>query len=123
MRTLAVSSPGARSSATTSAWSFMSWAFLVLAALTALGMGVWWLALRPAVSEPDIGPAADMFRLLGVGAAWWLALACAVLGALCGLIGVASPATRTKSAWGAVAFNATVIAVSLVLLFALTATR
>jgi hypothetical protein len=105
--------------AATSARSYISWALFVLAALAAVGMGVWWAALRPAANDPHVGPAADVLTLLGVGAAWWLALVGAVLGALFGLVGVLRPAGRTNSAWGAVALNAAVIAVSLLLLMAL----
>jgi hypothetical protein len=123
MRTLSASSvassAAANPAATTSAWSYTSWALFALAGLAAAGIGVWWAALRPAVNDPHVGPVAEVFTLLGMGAAWWLAVACAVLGATCGLIGVASPAGRTTSAWGAVALNAAVVAVSLALLMAL----
>jgi hypothetical protein len=106
-------------SATTSAWSYASWAFFVIAALAAVGIGVWWVALRPATNDPYVGPVAEVLTLLGMGAAWWLAMACAALGALCGLVGVARPGGRTNAAWGALALNVALIAISLVLLHAL----
>jgi hypothetical protein len=119
MRTLSTSPAATSPAAATSTWSYLSSGLFVLAALAAAGIGVWWVALRPAVNDPHVGPAAGVFALLGMGAAWWLALACAVLGALCGLVGVARPAGRTQAAWGALALNAAVTAVSLVLLMAL----
>ncbi len=119
MRTLSAASPATSPSATTSAWSYISWAFFALAALAAAGIGGWWVALRPAANDPQVGAAAGLFTLLGAGAGWCVALACAAVGSVCGLIGVASPAGRTNAAWGAVALNATVLAVSLVLLLAL----
>jgi hypothetical protein len=119
MRTLSASPAATSPAAATSTWSYLSWALFVLAALATVGIGVWWVALRPAANDPYVGPAAGVFTLLGMGAAWWLALACSVLGALCGLVGVVRPAGRTKAAWGALALNAAVIAVSLVLLMAL----
>jgi hypothetical protein len=119
MRTLSASSAVTGPAATTSAWSYVSWALFGLAGLAAAGIGVWWVVLRPAANDPHVGPAAEVFTLLGMGAAWWLAIACAALGALCGLIGVMSPVGRTNSAWGALALNAAVVAVSLALLMAL----
>jgi hypothetical protein len=119
MRTPWASSEATSPSAATSAWSYISWALFGLAVLAAEGIGAWWLALRPATQEPYLGPVAEVFTLLGVGAAWWLAMACAALGALCGLVGVARPGGRTKAAWGALALNAAVIAISLVILHAL----
>jgi hypothetical protein len=119
MRTRLASSEATRPSAITSAWSYISWALFVLTALAGVGGGAWWVALRPAANDPHVGPVADVFTLLGTGVAWWLAMACSLLGALCGLVGVASPSGRTNAAWGALALNSTVIAVSLLLLIAL----
>ena len=119
MRTPSASSEATSPSAATSAWSYISWALFVLAILAAVGIGAWWVALRPATQDPYVGPVAEVFTLLGMGAAWRLAMACAALGALCGLVGVARPGGRTNAAWGALALNAAVIAISLVVLHAL----
>jgi hypothetical protein len=95
VRTILESPPTTGPTSTTSAWSFLSWAFFGLAGLATVGIGVWWIALRPAAADPHVGPAADVFALLGMGIAWWVAMAFAALGFLCGLIGIASPARRT----------------------------
>jgi hypothetical protein len=102
-----------------SPWSIASWAFFGLTALAVVGAGAWWAALRPVAEDPRAGPVAGVFVPVGVGAAWLLALACASVGTLCGLIGVASPAGRSGPAWGAVALNGAFVAVSLVLLLIL----
>src|SRR5262249_23920571 len=86
----------------TSAWSSVSWAFFGLTALATAGIGAWWLLLRPAKSDPRVGPAACIFTLLGMGAAWWLALVFASAGALSGLVGAASRAARPGTGWGGV---------------------
>jgi hypothetical protein len=71
------------------------------------------------VSDPHLGPVAEVFTFLGIGGAWCVALACAALGALCGLIGVVIPSRRTTAAWAALALNGAVVAISVVLLMAL----
>jgi hypothetical protein len=100
----------------TSVWSLVSWAFFGLTTLATVGIGAWWLLLRPAEADPHVGPAAGIFTLLGMGAAWWLALICASLGAIFGLVGLASPATRTGTGWAAFLLNALFVAVSVALL-------
>jgi hypothetical protein len=60
-----------------------------------------------------------VLSLAGIRAAWCAALACSAIGTLCGLVGVVNPSGRTAGAWAAVALNAAVVAVSLVLLLAL----
>src|SRR5690349_4352548 len=65
MRTLSASPAATSPAAATSTWSYLSWALFVLAALAAVGIGVWWVALRPAANDPYVGPAAGVFTLLG----------------------------------------------------------
>jgi hypothetical protein len=119
MHTLPASPTATQPAAATSAWSAVAWIFFGLAALATVAIGVWWAALRPAAADPHVGPAAEVLTLLGMGAGWWLALACAALGTLCGLIGVVSPPRRTGPAWAAVALNGAVLVLSLVLLLIL----
>lgn len=101
--------------ATTSAWSLVSWGVFGLAALATVAIGGWWAALRPAASDPHAGPAADVFSLLGMGVAWWLALASAGLGTVCGLIGVVIHSRRTGAAWATLDLNGAVVVISLIL--------
>lgn len=113
MRALLASAPATGPAVATSAWSIISWVFFGLAALAAVGIGVWWAALRPAAADPHVGPVADVFTLLGMGTAWGLALVFASLGTLSGLIGIVSPAGRTGTAWAAIALNGALLAVGL----------
>jgi hypothetical protein len=106
-------------STATSVWSFVSWAFVALTAVATVAMGVWPLVLRSAAADPLAAPGAGVFAVVGMGAAWWVALACASLGTLCGLIGLISPDARTGPAWAALALNAAFVAGSFALLLIL----
>jgi hypothetical protein len=104
----------------TSVWSLASWALFALTVLATAAAGAWPLVLRPAAADPLAAPGAEVFAFLGVGAAWCAALACASLGALCGLIGLVRPDARTGPAWTALALNAAFVLGSFALLLILT---
>ena len=103
-----------------SGWTVTAWILFGLALLEAIVVGGWWLAARPALADPHAGSAAELFVLVGTGIVWMIALTFASLGTLCGLIGVAWSAHPKRAAWAAVILNGAAVAVSLVLLFALT---
>jgi hypothetical protein len=109
---------GARS-ATTSAWSWASWGCFGLAVLAASGIVLYGLIFLAAAGDPRGGPLVAVPMLVGMGAAWWAALVCALVGSVCGLLGVVLPARRTPSAWAALALNGSVVAISAVLLLIL----
>jgi hypothetical protein len=102
-----------------SGWIVAAWIFFNLAVLAVLAIGAWWLALRHALADPHVSPAAGLFGFVGTGIGWMAALTFASLGTVCGLIGASCLARPTKSDWTAVVLNGAVVAVSLLLLFAL----
>jgi hypothetical protein len=109
------SAPAARESV----WSFVSWAFFGLTVLGCVGIAVYGLILRASAADPVGGPLVGIPMLVGMGAAWWVALVGATAGTLCGLFGVLAPAHRTASAWVALALNGTFVLVSVALLLIL----
>ena len=102
-----------------SAWSAASWAFLGLTVLATAAIGGYAVLYRSSAGDPLGGPMTGVISLAGMGAAWCVALASSVIGALCGLVGVLKPSWRTAGAWAAVALNAAVVVVSVALLLAL----
>jgi hypothetical protein len=106
-------------SLSSSAWSAASWAFFGLTVLATAGIGGYALLYRASAGDPPGGPMMGVVSLAGMGAAWSVALACLGDRDLCGLVGVLKPSWRTAGTWAAVALNAAVVVVSVVLLQAL----
>jgi hypothetical protein len=119
MRTLSPSPSATGPATNTSTWSFLSWAFFAASAVAALGISLYGLLYLSTTGDKQAGPFLGVAAVVGMGAAWEVALICAALGTLSGLIGVASPTNRTRTAWTAVVLNGLIVAVSLALLLIL----
>lgn len=98
--------------ARSSLWTAASWAFFCLTVLAAAGVGGYALLYRSSAGDPQGGPMMGVVSVVGMGAAWCVALACSAVGTLCGLIGVLNPSGHTSGAWVAVALNAAVLLTS-----------
>jgi hypothetical protein len=109
---------GTRAQAT-SAWSVVSWLFFGLVVLASLAFGTYLLVFRSASDDSQAGPIVGIPMLLGMGAAWGVACACASAGAVFGLIGVLRPGHRTRMGLAALALNGAAALVTTVLMFVL----
>jgi hypothetical protein len=109
---------GTRAQAT-SAWSVVSWLFFGLVVLASVAFGTYLLVFRSASDDAQAGPILGIPMLVGMGAAWGVAWACALTGAVFGLIGVRRPAHRTRMGLGALALNGAAALVTTVLILVL----
>jgi hypothetical protein len=92
---------------TTSWWSTVSWVFFGLVVLSSLAFGFFWLFVQSTSDHPFATLSVDLVKMVLMVAAYWIAWACALAGAVSGLIGVSKAGHRTKSAWIAFALNGT----------------
>jgi len=61
--------------------------------------------MRVTADDKLAAPFMGVASLVGMGAAYWAAWLCALLGTSLGIIGVLNPAHRTTLAWAALAVN------------------
>jgi hypothetical protein len=92
---------------TTSWWSVVSWVFFGLVVLSSVAFGFFWQFIQSTSDHPFATLSVDLVKMVLMVAAYWIAWACALAGAVSGLIGVSKAGHRTKSAWIAVALNGT----------------
>jgi hypothetical protein len=90
---------------TTSRWTVVSWVFFGLVVLSSLWFGCQLLFVHSTSDHPLAVSAVDMVRMVWMVAAYWMAWACSLAGAVSGLIGVSNASHRTKLAWIALALN------------------
>jgi hypothetical protein len=92
---------------TTSRWSIVSWMFFGLVVLSSAAFGFCWLFIQSTSDHPFATLSVDLVKMVLLVAAYWIAWACALAGAVSGTIGVSKAGHRTKSAWIALALNGT----------------
>jgi hypothetical protein len=92
---------------TTSRWTVASLVFFGLVVLSSLWFLNQLLFVHSTSDHPFAVLAVDMVRMVWMVAAYWMAWACALAGAVSGLIGVSKVGHRTKLAWVALALNGT----------------
>jgi hypothetical protein len=92
---------------TTSWWSVVSCVFFGLVVLSSVAIVCFWLFIQSTLDHPFATLTADLVRMVWMVAAYWMAWACALAGAVCGLIGVSKAGHPTKPAWIALALNGT----------------
>jgi hypothetical protein len=90
---------------TTSRWSIASLVFFGLVVLSSLWFACQLLFVHSTSDHPFAVLAVDMVRMVWMVAAYWMAWACSLAGAVSGLIGVSNASHRTKLAWIALALN------------------